>query len=38
MLAAGDGHIEIVQMLVDRQADVNARNERGQTAVMLALQ
>ena len=34
--AAGDGHTETVQVLRDAGADVNARNNAGETALMMA--
>jgi ankyrin repeat protein len=36
MAAAEKGQADVVQILLSRGADVNARNARGRTAVMLA--
>ena len=36
MVAAGDGHKEIVQLLLDAKADFNVQNEDGKTALMVA--
>ena len=36
MLAAGEGHLEIVKCLIEAGADINARRNDGRTAVMLA--
>jgi len=34
--SAGNGHVEIVGMLLARHANVDARDSRGQTALMWA--
>ncbi|NCD22468.1 MAG: ankyrin repeat domain-containing protein, partial [Spartobacteria bacterium] len=36
MAAAKGGHLEIVRFLLERGADVNARNEYGKTPLCLA--
>jgi ankyrin repeat protein len=36
MTAAFMGHTEVGKMLVETGADVNARNDEGQTALMIA--
>src|SRR5437870_4056892 len=37
MLAAGEGHIEVVKVLLAHDADVNARDQLGTTALMKAM-
>ena len=37
MLAAGEGHADVVQLLLERRADVDAKEERGGTALMRAV-
>ncbi len=34
MVAAQSGHMEVMEVLLDRGADVNAQNETGQTALI----
>ena len=36
MLASENGHKEVVELLIKNSADVNAKNDRGKTAMMLA--
>ena len=36
MLAAHDGHLNVVKFLIDRGADVNAKDKRGYTALGIA--
>jgi ankyrin repeat protein len=36
LLAADEGHADVVQVLLNRKADVNTRNRNGQTPLMLA--
>ncbi|NBR95459.1 MAG: ankyrin repeat domain-containing protein [Proteobacteria bacterium] len=38
MLAAIEGHTEVVKLLLDKGADVNSRLETGETALILAAQ
>ena len=37
MMAAGDGCNDIVTKLIDAGADINIRNDKGLTALMMAL-
>ena len=37
MFACAKGHEKIVQTLINKGADVNAKNLKGQTALMLAM-
>ncbi|MBO8450903.1 MAG: ankyrin repeat domain-containing protein [Spirochaetes bacterium] len=36
MIAAYDGHADVVRLLLDAGADVNAEDQNGSTALMLA--
>lgn len=36
MLAAYQGHVEIVKILLSKSADVNAKNDKGETPLMMA--
>ena len=36
MIAASNGHTDIVKALLDKGADVNARGNKGSTALMFA--
>ena len=38
MLASQNGHKETVELLIEKGADVNAKNNDGKTALMIALE